>query len=283
MSPSAWLIPDAANGSPILYFFLISAGVLLTGFSKAGFGGGLGILATPLFMQVLPPRLALAMMLPVLIVCDLFTLRHFPREWDRVSFFRIAGGMAAGILMGTLALVLLGSVGTAGDRTLKLFVGGLSLVFCAMKFREWFGRSSRSDSEQNGPGGPPKRPGWLTGTLLGVLGGIATMLAHAAGQIVGVHFLSHRLSPSVFVGTTARFYLTFNTLKIPFFLLAGALSREPYLTLDTLRWNLWMFPLCGVGVAAGAWLNRRMKGALFTRIVYGLLFVTGLRMVWTAW
>ena len=283
MSVAAWLIPEAARVSPPLYLLTVSAAVLLTGFSKGGFGGGLGILATPLFMQVLPARLALAMMLPVLIVCDLFTLRHFPREWDPTSFRRIAGGMIVGLIIGTLLLILLGSIGATGDRILKLAVGGLSLAFCLLKFSEPLWKKRSLPTEQKADDAPPSRPGWAIGTFLGILGGMATMLAHAAGQIVGVHFLSHRLPPGRFVGTTARFYLIFNTLKIPFFLLAGALSREPYLTLDTLRWNLWMFPIGGAGVAAGAWLNRRMNATLFTWVVYALLFVTGLRMVFSTW
>ena len=57
------------------------------------------------------------------------------------------------------------------------------------------------------------------------------------------------------------------------------LAERSYLTLDTLRWGLWLIPLCPLSVALGAWLNRRLDGAVFTRIIYGLLFVTGLNMI----
>jgi uncharacterized membrane protein YfcA len=41
-------------------------------------------------------------------------------------------------------------------------------------------------------------------------------------------------------------------------------------------------PLCPLGVWAGVWLNRRMSGETFTRLIYLLLFMTGVRMVWKA-
>jgi uncharacterized membrane protein YfcA len=273
MSIESWLIPDCITVSPALYLAAVSAAVLLTGFSKGGFGGGLGVLATPLLMLVLPANVALAMMLPILIVCDLFTLRQFPGEWDPRSFWHIAGGTTAGIAAGTVFLVYFGRPGVDGDRWLKFIVGGVSLAFCLLKF--W--RVLRPEAA-----GPDRPPGLPASSLIGLVCGITTMLAHAAGQIVSLYFLSQRLDRRVFVGTTARYYLTFNTLKIPFFFLAGALSARPYITFDTLKWELWLIPLCALGVAAGAWLNRRMTGAVFTAAVYALLFLTAVRMIMQA-
>ncbi|OPZ26274.1 MAG: Sulfite exporter TauE/SafE [Lentisphaerae bacterium ADurb.BinA184] len=279
MNGGSWLVPEAATAAPGVYLAVAAVAVLLTGFSKGGFGGGLGVLATPLLMQVLPANVALAMMLPVLIVCDLFTLRHFPREWDPPAFWRIAGGSAAGILLGTALLVWFGRPDVNGERCLKLVVGGVSVLFCLLK--AW----SAWRAYRRGPStaATASRPGWVAGSLTGVACGVSTMLAHAAGQIVSMYFLSHRLDRRVFVGTTARYYLTFNALKIPFFFLAGALSERSYITFETLRWNVWMIPLCAAGVGAGAWLNRRMSGAVFTMAVYVLLFLTGVRMLATAW
>ncbi len=275
MNGSAWIFPDVMTASPAAYLAALVAAVLLTGFSKGGFGGGLGVLATPLMMQVLPANTALAMMLPILIVCDLFTLRHFPGEWDPRSFWRIAGGTTAGIAAGCALLVFFGRPDVNGERWLKLFVGGVSVIFCALKaWAVWGPKAGRDDG---------RKTGFVLGTVMGLAAGVATMLAHAAGQIVGIYFLSQRLDRRVFVGTTARYYLTFNTLKIPFFFLAGALSDKRYITFNTLKWEIWLIPLCALGVALGAWLNRHMTGAVFTAVVYSLLFVTGVRMLAQAW
>lgn len=68
-------------------------------------------------------------------------------------------------------------------------------------------------------------------------------------------------------------------MKIPFFLMASLLAKRDYLTLETVRWGLWLIPLCPLSVALGAWLNRRLNGVLFTRIIYILLFITGVNMI----
>ncbi len=275
MDFTAWLIPDVITSSPALYLAAVVSAVLLTGFSKGGFGGGLGVLATPLMMQVLPANVALAMMLPILIVCDLFTLRHFPGEWDPRSFWRLAGGTVIGIMAGCALLVFFGRPDVNGERWLKFIVGGVSVLFCGLKAWAVWGPKKEA--------GEGRKPGFAIGTAAGLACGITTMLAHAAGQIVSMYFLSHRLDRRVFVGTTARYYLTFNTLKIPFFFLAGALSDKSYITFHTLKWEVWLIPLCALGVAVGAWLNRKMSGGVFTAIVYGLLAITGVRMLAQAW
>ncbi len=273
MNIQSWLIPEDITVSPGLYLLAVTAAVLLTGFSKGGFGGGLGVLATPLLMQVLPARTALAMMLPTLIVCDLFTLRQFPAEFDPRSFRNIAYGASAGLILGTVLLVYFGRPDVDGDRWLKLIVGGVSVVFCGLKF---LGARRPAGNAPAGAG----TPGLLAGTLTGLVCGITTMLAHAAGQIVSLYFLSYRLDRRVFVGTTARYYLTFNVAKVPLFVLAGYLSATRYITFDTLKCELPLIPLCGLGVAAGAWMNRRMTGESFTTVVYAALFLTGLHMIW---
>ena len=281
MNIQAWLIPDCITVSPAVYLLAVSAAVLLTGFSKGGFGGGLGVLATPLLMQVLPANVALAMMLPILIVCDIFTLRHFPGEWDPRSFRNIAVGTTVGLFVGTAFLVYFGRPDVDGDRWLKLIVGGISLVFCLLKVWRALAERARARAGITAPStaAATSRYRFIVGTLTGIVCGITTMLAHAAGQIVSLYFLSQRLDRRVFVGTTARYYLTFNSAKVPLFFLAGMLSARSYITFDTLKWEIALIPLCGIGVAAGAWLNKRMTGNAFTAVVYALLFITGLRMV----
>ncbi|MFO7535419.1 MAG: sulfite exporter TauE/SafE family protein [Kiritimatiellia bacterium] len=273
MDWTAWIIPDVITVSPALYLAAVVTAVLLTGFSKGGFGGGLGVLATPLLMLVLPANVALAMMLPLLIVCDIFTLRHFSGDWDRRSFRNIAGGTTIGLLIGTALLVFFGRPDVNGDRWLKLIVGCVAIAFCLLKaWRAW-----RPTAGVSHP------PGVAASGVIGIACGISTMLAHAAGQMVSIYFLSQRLDRRVFVGTTARYYLTFNSAKIPLFFLAGFLSQKSYITFETLKWELWLIPVCALGVAAGAWLNRRMSGTVFTVIVYALLFVTGVQMLVKVW
>jgi uncharacterized protein len=265
-----WMIPPCIHGPAWLYFTVCGAATLLSGFSKGGFGGGLGVIATPMMFLVLPANVALSMMLPLLIVCDLFTLRHFPGEWDPSSLKTIAAGTSAGLLIGLGLLLLLARGDVNGERWLRLMVGTVALVFCAVKL--WRTLARHPDHG--------RVIGRVGGTGIGLVAGVTTMIAHAAGPFVDMFLLLRRLDRRRFVGTAARYYLLFNTVKVPLFLLASVLAEKRYMTFETLKWSAVFVPLCPVGVAAGAWMNKRISGELFTRAIYVLLFVTGARMLW---
>jgi uncharacterized membrane protein YfcA len=58
------------NFDPVLYT-VAAFGVVLVGYSKAGFGGGLGFLGVLMMSVVATPVQAVAVMLPVLCVLDM--------------------------------------------------------------------------------------------------------------------------------------------------------------------------------------------------------------------
>lgn len=265
-----WFLPDGLRATPLLYVLAAMGAVFLTGFSKGGFGGGLGVISTPLLLLVLPGPVAVSMMLPLLIVCDFFTLRQFPTHWDRPSFRWLATGAGLGLFAGFGILLLIGREGVDADRWIRLMVGVIALGFCLLQLARGL---LVARAQRQAPVG--RRTGWG----MGLLAGVTTMVAHAAGPVANMFFLLRRLDRQTFVGTSARYFLLVNCVKIPFFVAASMLAERSYLTLDTLRWGLWLIPLCPISVALGAWLNRRMDGTVFTRIIYGLLFVTGLNMI----
>lgn len=65
---------------PLPDLALASLAVFLVGLSKAGFGGGAGLLANPILALVFPPKIALAVMLPLLILSDWASLWHYRRK-----------------------------------------------------------------------------------------------------------------------------------------------------------------------------------------------------------
>jgi uncharacterized membrane protein YfcA len=80
-----------------------------------------------------------------------------------------------------------------------------------------------------------------------------------------------------FVGTQARFYFVFNSVKIPFYALVPLMDPrfEALITRETLVKSLWMLPLAPVTVWMGSALNNCMSPAMFHRVVYILLAVSG--------
>jgi hypothetical protein len=208
------------------------------------------------------------MWLPVLLVCDLFTLPHYPRQWRLSAIVKMAPGTTLGIVAG---FFLLGPVGERGW-LLKLGIGGLSLVFVLLwAIRGWFGRRVAER--------PPWKPSWTVGTLAGLAAGVSTMLAHAAGSIIQMFVLPQKLEQREYVGSCARFFLFFNAFKVPFFLLSPSRAQ---LTWPAFRSSLWLFALAPLGVWFGSWLNRRVSPVWFVRLVYYFLAVAGVKLVFDA-
>ena len=50
---------------------LLNLSALLVGLTKAGFGGGSGLVVGPILLQVFPAKETIGMMLPLLFACDI--------------------------------------------------------------------------------------------------------------------------------------------------------------------------------------------------------------------
>ena len=270
-----WIIPTECSSHPAVYVLVALAAFLLTGVSKGGFGG-VGILSVPLMMMVAPPHLTLGMWLPLLICCDLFTVRSYPKQWELRPILLLAPWMFAGVVAGWGLLRLLSKLGSEAEagHWVKVFVGGLSVLFVVLEVV----RGVVTRRLDTGTDRPPWRPTWRSTAPFGIAAGISTMLAHSAGAITTIYLLAQRLDQRIFVGTSGRFYFVFNTLKVPFYTLACFELR--YITAESLKLSLWLVPLAPVSVWAGSELNKRIAPALFQRIIYGLLAVSGGYLIW---
>ena len=72
--------------------------ILLTGISKAGLGGALGGLAVPFMSMWIPPRDAVAVVLPILIVMDMVGIRVWRGKADRGDLRAEALGLQVGLV-----------------------------------------------------------------------------------------------------------------------------------------------------------------------------------------
>ncbi len=260
---NAWVLPEGYQGHPAAYLAIGAAALLLTAVAKGGFAG-VGALSVPLMLLVAPGKLVLGMWLPLLVVCDILTIRQYPREWKLRPIAVLAPSMILGIVLGYLML------GRVSDRTVKIATGVIGLLFVGLEFVKAAVRR-RSD---RAPAGPPWRPGLLSAAPFGLAAGVTTMLAHAAGTVTTIYFLPQRMDQRTFVGTTARFYFLFNSLKVPFFVAGGLINRE------TLVKSLWMMALAPLGVWLGARLNELIPARAFGPVILVLLAVSSVYLVW---
>lgn len=253
--------------SPQLFFAV--AAVLFIGISKAGFGGGLGLLTTPLAVFAFGPHDAIGIILPLLCAGDAFSLANYWRKWDARNLKFLLPGTIAGIIIGVQL------IGNFSARQLNIAIGCIAVTFVLFQVVK----------EKIFAAEGAFAPNHAVGVPLGVATGITSTFAHGAGPVVSMFLIPQRLPKETFVATNVLIFTFVNWLKMPFFCIDRAqidlplFAPQSLITRDTLLTSLWFLPLIPVGVWLGLWLNRRFSERAFFKFVYAALFVTGLELI----
>jgi uncharacterized membrane protein YfcA len=244
---------------PPQFWVAAVATALLIGVSKAGFGGGPGVIATPLLSLVMPVPEAAALLLPILLLADLFAVRHYYDQVDKPSLRALLPGALAGIVLGALFF----SQFSDQERVLKLGIGVIALGFVAYQLiRGWVLQVVDG-----------KRPSPPTGFILGTTSGFTSMLAHVGGPPMMIYLLPQKLPRNLFVGTTAVFFFIVNLVKLIPYAWLGLLK------IGNLTVVILLLPLLFVGTRLGIWLNQRFSELWFNRVVYAILLLVGLQLI----
>ena len=238
-------------------FFLITAVVIcLIGLSKGGVGGTLGVLATPLMALVLPADRVVGLLLPILMIADVFAVASHWRRWDNRLVLLLMPGAILGMLLGTLFIATISPV------TLKRGIGVIVLLFVVYKLLE--SRLVNISQYQ-----PHNWHGWLAGGA----GGFSSTLAHTGGPPITIYLLMQNIAPRTFVATSALFFMVVNWIKVPSYLYIGLFDFP-------LLWRTaWLFPLLPISVWVWKRMADKINKALFDRIIIILLFVSGLLLL----
>ena len=254
---------------PELQLLFAIIAVLFIGVSKAGFGGGLGLLTTPLAVFAFGPRDAIGIILPLLCAGDAFSLWNYRGKWDARNLKYLLPGVAVGIVIGVQL------IGNFSARQLNAVIGCIAVGFVVFQLAK----------EKIFAAEGSFQPNHTVGIPLGVATGITSTFAHGAGPIVSMFLIPQRLPKEVFVATNVLIFTFVNWLKMPFFCIDRAqinwpvFARESLITRHTLLTSLCFLPLIPVGVWLGLWLNRRFSERAFFKFVYTALFLSGLELI----
>jgi uncharacterized membrane protein YfcA len=241
--------------NPLFYAAAVPA-LLVSGISKGGFAGGLGILAVPLMSLTMPPAQVTGIMLPCLILMDLMSVWVYRRSFDGRNLLILLPSALIGNLLGTLTFSWF------NDRLIGLTIG---LIAVAFTLDTWLRR---------GMNAPPARRSFLKGSFWGTVAGFTSFVSHAGSPPLNMYLLPQRLDKSVFAGTNVMYFAFVNLTKVPSFYVLGQLSPGNLLT------ALVLSPLAPLGVAIGVWLHGRVNPTWFFRLIYALVFGSGLKLVW---
>ena len=242
--------------SPEVYAVLLF-GALAGGFVSGLAGFGTALMALGIWLYILPPALAV----PLVLICSVSSqLSTLPSMW-RLMDFRLAVPFVLGGLAGMPIGALL--VERADPQVFKLSVGVMLLVFpTALYF-------IRAPMKISFGGRAADAVVGFAGGILGGLAGLSGPLPTLWASVRGWTKDQRRGVFQVFNGTVLGAALA---LQIA----SGLVAREVFwLALLALPGTL-------VGARLGTWTYRSLSDRNFYDIVLGLLFLSGLGLVWSS-
>ncbi len=229
--------------------------VLITGISKGGFGG-LALLAVPLMALVISPIQAAGIMLPILIVMDWVSVWSYRKHWNKQLLIVMLPGAIIGIAAGGFL------AGYVDDQLVRLCVGVIAVLFPL--YAVFKPRGGDAFIAGNRP----------LGAVAGIVAGFTSFIAHAGGPPYQAYAIPQNLDKRIYAGTGVMFFFVVNFVKILPYAMLGQFDRSNLTT------SLILIPIAPIGVLFGVWLVKRIDQTLFYRILYGLIFTVGVKLIW---
>jgi hypothetical protein len=260
---------------PWLSWALAGAAVVIIGIAKSGFGGGVGIVAVPMFIFAYGrPSEASGALLPLLIAADIFSVYHHWGTWDRRNVKILFPGSLLGIVLGSVFLWWLIYGGPGGDgaaaaasrqateRGLGVAIGIICVLYVvADQVKKRIAPNLHL------------RASMMSGSIAGTAAGFVSTLAHAAGPVLTIFLLGQHLSKQPFIGTAVIYFFTVNLIKLVPYAGLGLINTS------TLMDGLWLVPLVPLGTYLGLRLNRWMSEQVFRMIILLIVLISGIELI----
>jgi uncharacterized membrane protein YfcA len=238
-------------------FYLIAfVAVFINGLSKGGFGGGIGMISTPMLALVMPPVQAAAVMLPVLIVMDMIGLYNYRSRVDWQIIRAMVPFGLIGILIGWL------TAARVSDDWTRIMVGFIAVIFAVNQFAKDYYR--RNPSSRNS----------LKAAFWGCCSGFTSFISHAGGPPFQAYVLPLKLDKMLFAGTGVLFFAIINLAKLPPYFALGQFPEA------NLKLSLLMVPPAISGVLLGVWAVRRVTEKFFYNFSYVAMIAIGAKLIW---
>src|SRR4029453_7560670 len=168
---------------------------VLIGLAKTGAPGAATLTVPLMVMTVGDARHAAGWTAPILITGDIFAVAYWRRHAESRTLFSLIPWVAAGMVVGGLALSL-------NEPVLRRILGVIVLTMLAVNLLR------------------PRNPGMKVGghpSSYGIAAGFATTVANAAGPVMSMYLMTKQLPKEQFVATGAWFFLVVNIAKLPIY------------------------------------------------------------------
>jgi len=241
----------------LLTMSVAAIAALLVGLSKGGLSM-LGSVAVPLMSLVMSPVTAAALLLPILVVSDVFGLWSYRRDFDRRNLAILIGAGTLGIACGWATASLV------SDRFVEFIIGVVGVVFTINAWRQ------RHHVLK------PRNADVPRGVFWGTLMGFSSFISHSGGPPYQVYVLPQQLPKTVYAGTTTIVFAAINAVKLLPYWALGQLS------VHNLQATAWLMPIAVAGTFIGVRLVRVLPQRAYFAIVQTTLFLVSLKLIFDA-
>jgi uncharacterized membrane protein YfcA len=241
-------------------------GALLIGLGKGGLPG-VGNLTIAIYAMIFPSRESVGILLPVLICADIVAVLVWRRHTAWPYIIKLMPATLVGILVG---YVILDHV---DNQQVRMIIGGVLLFMTGVHFarQAWLKRGSQADT--TGEAAPSLPGGRAFAISTGMLGGMATMLANAAGPVAALYLMAVKLPKNAFIGTAAWFFFIVNVVKLPMQAQLGLVTTA------TLPTSLFLGAFAALGALVAPLIVRHINQGLFEVLIWFFIVVAGLRLL----
>lgn len=209
------------------FFGLFLLTGVLVGMAKTGVHGA-GMIAVPLLAVVFGGKNSSGLMLPLLIMADVFGVTYYHRHAESKYLWKLLPWTIAGVLLGTY-------VGDNIDDDMFRLIMGV-IIFLSLGVMIWMEKGQKDKVPDY----------WWFAGIMGVLAGFTTMVGNLAGSAMALYLLSMRMPKNQFIGTAAWFFMCVNLFKVPFHIW----SWET-ISLNSFLLDLTVLPFIAIGAFLG--------------------------------
>lgn len=228
----------------------------LVGFSKTGIGGVM-MLAIPILASVFGGKESTGIILPMLLIGDIFAVKYYNRHADWHKIKRLLPwaliGLAAGVVIGSYI----------NDKQFKMLIAISVLICLAILIY----------TEKKGDDLKLPEKVWFY-ALTGIACGFTSMIGNAAGPILSIYLLAIGFKKNNFMGTAAWFFLIINLAKVPL-----QVFFWHNITLKTTSLVLGMIPAIALGAFLGIVVIKKINEKLFRYTIIVMTAVAAIKLL----
>ena len=241
----------------ISYYLIVSFSILLFAISKSGFsGGGLALISVTLLSITYGPLTAIAILMPMLIVCDVIALFLNRKRFEYKILWSIAPYSLLGVIIGTILFKFINL------SMISIFIGSISLLYVLLNYLIADKKNLK------------KIPFYGSKSFWGALAGFTSFVLHSGGLPLNIYFMSIYNKKVQFVAGVVFSIALINLFKlIPYFYLE-------ILNFEKLYNYLIFSPIAVIGVILGHWMNSKLSDNSFFTIINIFVVIGSLRLIY---